>query len=311
MTTITVPRSTGGWGVPKARGRSVVARRQWGPQGVGVPPPSTTETSVPEDRTTLLTARDVATRLRVSVNQAYVVMKSMAFVKFGASIRVFEGEFTRWIDQQTKGPWERFLRRTVRGAPSKYYYARLDGEREDSPLRSTKCTQKAAAEIVANRWEVERADPDNAAKNQARFDVEARVYLDVCRARVANGTMAAGTLEMYESKTGNLGGLLPALMKEVDAVAVDTYFETRRGEGAALGSLYKEWITLHKILRSAKRRRKWSGELDTLRPEWVTPGYTPRERFLPFHEIEAVMCELPKHRAAVLAFILATSSPAQ
>src|SRR5260221_11372677 len=50
----------------------------------------------------LLTADDVAARLRVSRSRAYEIMKEMPHVQIGRSIRVEEAEFQAWVRRHTK-----------------------------------------------------------------------------------------------------------------------------------------------------------------------------------------------------------------
>lgn len=170
--------------------------------------------------------------------------------------------------------------------------------------KSTKCTTKDAAKLVAERWERERANPHHAAANQATLADEAQRWIDGLRRREAK-PIAAGTLEMYLCKRGHLLRLLPAQLAHVDAKAVDRYFEARRAEGASTSTLYKEWVTLRGILYAASRRRLWLGELETLRPEWVQQSGVARKRRLTLSEVEALVFAGTAH-GELFAFAAAT-----
>ena len=170
--------------------------------------------------------------------------------------------------------------------------------------RSTRCTSKAAAKLVAEQWERDRADPHSKAANQATFDEEAHRWLKTCE---LSGKSKA-TLGIYACKAGNLTALLPKLISELNPNTADKYFEKRREEGASISTMNKEWKVLRAIMRSAKRRNLWQGEIDSLKPEWVRECYVPRERRLTWEELGQLARHLPPHRAAMVRFIVATGA---
>src|SRR5581483_10386492 len=101
------------------------------------------------------------------------------------------------------------------------------------------------------------------------------VFLDSLRKKNA----PAGTIEMYTSKSGHLLRLLPPRLVDVKVSTVDVYFRTREDEDASGSTLYKEWVTLSRVLKSAQRRGLFKGDVRVLKPEWVSADYTPREVF--------------------------------
>ncbi len=170
--------------------------------------------------------------------------------------------------------------------------------------RSCRTTDSKTAEILARRWERERADPAHAAAAKASFAVEARNYLDDRTAE----KIPAGTLNMYECKIGHLGRLLPVKLGSLDAKAVDAYFATRKAEGASVATLYKEWVALRQVLRSAARRGCFGQDIGSLKPRWVTASYVPKTRHLTLLELARLCRQLPDDRAAVVRFAFATGA---
>lgn len=170
--------------------------------------------------------------------------------------------------------------------------------------KSTGCTTREAAWLVATRWERERADPSHAATQKATFAVEAGVFLSDVRASKA----AAGTVNMYECKVGHLVRLMPERMLEVDVAAVDSYFKRRRDEGASGSTLHKEWVALRGVLRTAARRGRWTGQLEILKPVWLSPASEERKRRLTWPELTALLAQLDEDLGDVVRFAVATGA---
>jgi integrase len=165
-----------------------------------------------------------------------------------------------------------------------------------------------AAMVIARQWERERADPAHAAAQTATLADAVKSFLVGLRAKGA----PAGTIDMYECKCGHLVRLLPPRLVEIDVATVEHYFETRRDckeEGQpASGTLYKEWVALSRVLKSAKRRGRYAADIAVLRPEWVTPNYVPRETFLSWPQISSLLAQLSGSPRAMTAFILGTGA---
>jgi integrase len=186
--------------------------------------------------------------------------------------------------------------------------------------RSTKCSTKPAAELVAARWERERADPAYAAANSTTLGLEAAEFLKDCKRAVAkrkalggvkqSGTMAAATLEMYEQKIGNvlavLGPELPLI--EVDASKVKEYVDQRLEEGAQESTVYKEWIALRGILKNAKHYGRFHREVASLKPPRFSGQSKPKETFLTWEQIALLLPELAPARRQAVRFALATGA---
>ena len=172
--------------------------------------------------------------------------------------------------------------------------------------RSTRCSTKAAAELVIARWERERADPVFEASNTATLGGE---YLMFIAERKADG-LAEGTLSMYRQKAANVIDVLGAetRLANIDATSVAEYIALRRDEGATASTVYKEWVTLLGILKSARHRGRYHRDPAALRPPRLSADYVPRERYLSPCEVMALLEELPPHHLAIVAFVIATGA---
>lgn len=172
--------------------------------------------------------------------------------------------------------------------------------------RSTRCTTRAAAELVTARWERERIDPVYAASNEATLNSEWVTFIAECRA----DRLAEGTLLMYRQKAGNLMRLLGAetRLAALDAAMVGGYVNARREEGAVDSTIYKEWITLRGILSSARHRRRFALDPAVLKPPRLVPNYVPRERWLSREEAAKLLGKLSPSRREVVAFVISTGA---
>ena len=121
---------------------------------------------------------------------------------------------------------------------------------------------------------------------------------------------AKGTLDMYRVKAGHVIRLLGAAtsLARVDARAVDAFIEMRLAEGAARSTIQKDLVTIRAMLKVAKRRGEFRGEVAGVMPDGFEAGYRPRSRFLAETEASRLLGELTADRAARVAFILATGA---
>jgi len=121
---------------------------------------------------------------------------------------------------------------------------------------------------------------------------------------------ALGTLHMLGVKARHLVRVLggDTLVSRLRAQDVDRYIQVRLDEGAARNTVHKELSTLRGALRLAIRRGELTKPLEALLPHGFSAGYTPRNRALSREEVTMLLRELPPHRAAVVAFILATGA---
>lgn len=180
--------------------------------------------------------------------------------------------------------------------------------------RSTKCSTKAAAEVVIARWERERADPVYAAANEATFGEEARLFLIACKGAVERGKMAPDTLGMYRQKAGALVRILGADAKlgTFDGATFQAYLDARRadfhestGKVITESTLYKEWVTFRGILKQAWRAQRFGRDPSSLKPSHFGPEYKPRETSLTWSQVAQLLVALPETRRRAVAFAVA------
>src|SRR5438876_563391 len=154
--------------------------------------------------------------------------------------------------------------------------------------------------------------------------------------RDPRGRKSEATFGFYREKAGHwlrlLGEDFP--LAQLSATDVDRYSTHRRSEwsvpprdllldseGNALQparagrhvtdhTIAKELVALRAALKLAKRRGIWKGDLAEILPVGFAPEYKPRNRFLTYDELEALLGELLEDAAARVAFIIATSAEA-
>lgn len=172
--------------------------------------------------------------------------------------------------------------------------------------RSTRCSDRDAAQLIVARWERERADPELAAARKATFGSECVAFLRECRA----ADLADGTVAMYEQKLANLCDILgrDTPLADIGVEAVDRYFRTRDDEGASDSTQYKEWVALNGVLKSAKHRGRFPRDIGALKPPRLTPKYVPRETWLTWTQADALLAELAGDHRRIVAFVLATGA---
>lgn len=184
---------------------------------------------------------------------------------------------------------------------------------------STKCTTKAAAELVVARWEREHADPVYAAAQNATFGEEASRFLRACEGAVERKKMAPDTLGMYRQKAGTLCRILeargPLRLAVIDGATFEEYLATRRaeffedrGRPISESNLYKEWVTFRQILKGAWRAQRFNRDPGSLKPEHFGVEYTPRDTFLTEVQADALLAQLQGDRRRTVAFVLATGA---
>lgn len=206
----------------------------------------------------------------------------------------------------------------------RYYYATWwvwspSERRRVRQRKSTHQTVKAAAQATADQWEREAADPDAAARAAETLGGSVARWREQVQTRIDGGQLAAATGHCYRVKAGNVvrvfehGGdpeaprqALP--LASLTAEHVDAFIATRAKEGAKPNTIHKELTVLRCALKLSRKLRRWSGDPAEVLPEHYGPQYEPRERWLPAEELRALLAELPEHRAAVVAFMVATSA---
>lgn len=182
---------------------------------------------------------------------------------------------------------------------------------------STRCSTKAAADLVVARWERERADPVYAAAQAATFGAEAAIFLRACEGAVERGRMTAETLGMYRQKAGTvvriLGAELP--LAQIDGSTFQGFLDQRRAEfledrGRAIteSNLYKEWVAFRQILKSAWRAQRFNRDPGSLKPEHFSVRYKPRDTFLTEEQGDALLSKLKGDRRRTVAYVLGTGA---
>jgi integrase len=186
------------------------------------------------------------------------------------------------------------------------YHARFYDAEGKRQQRSTKCTDKQAAEAILRRWERRAADPAYHAAHETTLDDALRNML---RDRGLKGR-ADGTLQSYRVKAGHWVRILGSdcTLHQIDAKAVDKFIGARLDEGASRNTVHKELTVLRATLKVAKRRGEYVRDIQAVMPEGFSPEYKPRERFLSALEAQALLAELVPDRSARVAFILSTGA---
>lgn len=170
--------------------------------------------------------------------------------------------------------------------------------------RSTRQHTRELAQLVADRWARERADPERQKAREATFGAEATQFLKECRA----AKLAAGTITMYEQKLANLCDVIgrETSMSAVNAERVAHYFDLRRDEGAEDSTLYKEWVALRGVLTSARHRGRFLLDPKQVRPLRLTANYEPRKTFLTWEQADMLIKRVAPKRKRHVAYVLAT-----
>lgn len=183
----------------------------------------------------------------------------------------------------------------------------LSGQRHQ---RSTQCTDRRAAEARLRELERDAADPARAAARTTTIRDILEAFVTQRHQDARAGRASAETSTFYAKKAGHVvrvfGEGTP--VAELTAARVDAFIAQRRTEGAADSTIHKELVTLRGAARLAKRRGLWAGDIEATFPRGFSPAYVPRDRWLPPHEVTALLAELPADRAAVVAFSVATGA---
>ena len=189
-----------------------------------------------------------------------------------------------------------------------YGHVYVDGHRIQ---RSTRCTDRRAAESVVHQWERAAADPSHHATSTALVRDALMLVLDRARARAEAGLASLETLAYDSRKAGHLSRLLeprgePMHLDRLTADHVDRYIAQRQIEGASVATVAKELGVLRLSLKLARRAGIFKGNHEELLPVGLGSGYVPRRRWLTEHEVEALLGELAPDRAARVAWLIAT-----
>ena len=171
---------------------------------------------------------------------------------------------------------------------------------------STGCKDYEAASIRADELEKQQADPVRHAAAKATFQDAADSLVD--HARSTN--KAKGTIEMYLYKAGHLLRIFGnCKLSEINPAKVESYVKKREAEGAQPHTIAKDLTTLRLILRLAKHKEQFPGDIPAIMPFQFEAKYEPRKRHLSgYEELQKLVLALPPIRAAHLCFIVATGA---
>ena len=185
-------------------------------------------------------------------------------------------------------------------------------------MRSTHCTDKAAAEKVFRELQRAAADPDHARAQTGTVTAAVQLLLSTREEQATAGRRSTETVEFYRKKSGHLirilegvpddGTYTPFPLHTLRAHHVDAYISRRRAEKVGENTISKELVTLRAALKLAKRAGLWKGDLGEIMPVAFSPEYKPRERWLPVDEVQKLLPHLRADCAARVALILATSA---
>jgi integrase len=195
------------------------------------------------------------------------------------------------------------------------YYTWVLGNRVSTGCRDEKAAQRAASEL-------ERAavDPSYKAAHETSFGTACQLFKEELELRVSTGKRSAQTVEFYRFKLAHLVRVLGAdrTMFEINSAAVSGYLKTRAREGAHPSSMNKELIALRQVLKYARQRGDFVGDIEGVMPIGFDHEYEPRETFLSPEQAWRLLAEFSRKRkmvsladtlllAARTAFFLATA----
>lgn len=170
--------------------------------------------------------------------------------------------------------------------------------------RSTKCHDYQAALGVAAEYERTAASADHSTAEKTTLERCVNDYL----ADLVRRGRAAATLAIAQQKTGHAlrlwGARMP--MARVTASLVTEYIDARLKEGASRVTVKKELGHIGQVLRIARYHGRFHLEVVQIIPPYFSGEHRPRERWLTLAELRALLEELPKRRAAHMAWIVAT-----
>ncbi len=148
--------------------------------------------------------------------------------------------------------------------------------------RSTKCTDRRAAEEVLRQFERAITGAPGAAAHQTTATLESALSNLV---NMGCGDLSPATVSMYLQKSGHLVRLLGALPFPPPLTDVQEYINTRKNEGAHLETIRKELVTLRRALILAN-----------IEPHGHVPQfkvrYVPRDTYLTLDEFQRLISTL-------------------
>lgn len=183
----------------------------------------------------------------------------------------------------------------------KIWWCRLAGKRV-----STGCKDLDAAKLWRAREERAIADPAYAAAHQEKVSDA----VDAFNAELKRAKRAEGTIDFYSRRLGHIERVFgsDATLSTVHADSVSDYVDTRVEEGASPQTIKKELATLFQVLGLAKHRGRYNLDPRDVMPRKFDGAYVPRTRFLTRDEVTRLLAALEPHRAAWVAYAIATGA---
>ena len=192
---------------------------------------------------------------------------------------------------------------------SPYWIAQFYDRSGRRHTRSTRCTDKKAAQARADEWERLAARSVHAPREQATLRNAVQWRLNELQTLVRAGRRSKSTFDFEATKLGHLiriiGSETP--LEQITPQVVDGYIHQRLDEGApSTHTLDKELAALLRALKFARRFGHATAELETLKPlSWIV-DYKPRTRALSPPEAVALLNSLSDKRRPHVAFLLVT-----
>lgn len=172
--------------------------------------------------------------------------------------------------------------------------------------KSTHCVDREAALLVASKLERASADPTHARAYETTLEGCMNDYLDDLERRGRSDATKAIALQ----KCGHfirLWGPKKA-MGSIDARTVTEYTDTRRAEGVTGFTIKKELGHLRQVLTIARHHRVFHLAPEEVLPPYFVGEHKPKTRWPTPGELEALLAQLDKRRAAHVLFIVATGA---
>lgn len=172
--------------------------------------------------------------------------------------------------------------------------------------KSTRCRDYEAALLVAADFERTAASAGHSAAEETSFESGVNDYL----ADLVRRGRAAATIDIAQQKTGHMVRLWgkPFPLGRISARVVTEYIDQRLREGASRFTVKKELGHLGQVLRIARYNGRYHLDVEQVIPPYFSGEHRPRKRWLPPPELRALLDELPRQRAAHLAWIVATGA---
>lgn len=163
----------------------------------------------------------------------------------------------------------------------------------------------AALEEAANLERIAATEARAGTKKQSIHDAFVAYIVDLDRRQ-----RSAATKEIARQKVGHFLRIWNPNMPvyNVTAALVTRYIDTRQKEGVKNFTIKKELGHLRQTLVLARYNRTFSEELDRVFPPFFVGGHVPKTRAPSYAEVAAVLEHLQPHRAAHVAFLVATGA---